>query len=51
VEVHLSDPSKREPFRHVNYLADIALESVVGRGPAGYSTALEILARHLADGS
>jgi 3-dehydroquinate dehydratase-2 len=25
VEVHLSDPSKREPFRHVNYLHDIAV--------------------------
>ena len=50
VEVHLSDPSKREPFRKVNYLADVALDSVVGQGPAGYITALEILARHLADG-
>jgi 3-dehydroquinate dehydratase-2 len=24
-EVHLSDPSTREPFRHVNFLRDIAL--------------------------
>ena len=30
VEVHLSDPATREPFRHVNYLADIALTSIVG---------------------
>ena len=30
VEVHLSDPSAREPFRQVNYLHDIALESIVG---------------------
>ena len=47
VEVHLTDPSKREPFRSVNYLEDIALASVVGKGAAGYSEALELLARHL----
>ena len=50
VEVHLTDPSKREPFRSVNFLADVALESVVGQGAKGYEVALEILARHL-DGS
>ena len=47
VEVHLTDPSKREPFRSVNYLEDIALTSVVGKGAAGYSEALDFLARHL----
>ena len=47
VEVHLTDPSKREAFRHVNFLEDIALESVVGQGAQGYSVAVEILARHL----
>src|SRR5664279_5613440 len=26
VEVHLSDPSQREPFRHINLLHDIAAE-------------------------
>ena len=45
VEVHLSDPSKREPFRHVNYLHDIAAESIVGLGATGYTVALEIVAR------
>ena len=44
VEVHLSDPSKREPFRHVNYLHDIAAETIVGRGAAGYTAALELVA-------
>jgi 3-dehydroquinate dehydratase II len=46
IEVHLTDPSTREPFRHVNYLHDIALESIVGRGAEGYQLALEALARH-----
>ena len=45
VEVHLSDPSKREPFRHVNFLTDIALTSYVGMGPKGYHLALEEIAR------
>lgn len=51
VEVHLTDPSKREPFRSVNFLADIALESVVGQGAAGYTVALEILNRKLGNRS
>ena len=46
IEVHLTDPSAREPFRHVNYLHDIALESIVGKGAEGYQLALEALARH-----
>ena len=47
VEVHLTDPSKREPFRQVNFLADVALESVVGQGAAGYSVALDLMSKHL----
>ncbi len=45
VEVHLSDPSRREAFRHVNYLHDIAAERIVGHGAAGYTMALEFIAR------
>jgi len=44
VEVHLSDPSTREPFRHVNFLSDIALMSIVGQGAKGYHVALEAIA-------
>ena len=36
IEVHLSDPSRREKFRRVNFLHDIALESIARRtGAAG----------------
>jgi 3-dehydroquinate dehydratase-2 len=45
VEVHLSDPATREPFRQVNFLADIAVESIVGLGSRGYALALEAIAR------
>jgi 3-dehydroquinate dehydratase-2 len=51
VEVHLSDPGQREPFRHVNFLHDVALESIVGQGARGYHLALDALARRFgADG-
>ena len=44
IEVHLSDPAKREPFRQVNLLHDIALQSIVGQGARGYHLALETIA-------
>ena len=44
VEVHLSDPDTREPFRQVNFLRDIAAVSIVGKGAAGYSIALDEIA-------
>jgi len=48
VEVHVSDPDRREEFRRVNYLRDIAAERVVGKGPAGYGLALEYVAGRVA---
>jgi len=45
VEVHLSDPATREPFRRVNFLEDVALARFVGMRSAGYHRALEELAR------
>jgi 3-dehydroquinate dehydratase-2 len=47
-EVHLSDPSTREAFRHVNYLADVAAGSFVGQGARGYHLALDAVAERLA---
>lgn len=44
IEVHLTDPAKREPFRSVNFLHDIAIESIVGHGAEGYMMALQSLA-------
>ena len=43
-EVHLTDPSTREPFRHVNFLHDVAVASIVGQGMRGYLLALEAIA-------
>jgi 3-dehydroquinate dehydratase II len=50
VEVHLSDPATREPFRQVNFLEDIAAARFVGQKSAGYHRALEELARRWAAG-
>jgi 3-dehydroquinate dehydratase-2 len=44
IEVHLSDPGTREAFRQVNFLHDIALESIVGQGAHGYDLALASIA-------
>jgi 3-dehydroquinate dehydratase II len=51
IEVHLSDPSTRESFRKVNFLSDVALESIVGQGETGYHLALESIARRVAEGT
>lgn len=51
VEVHLSDPDRREPFRQVNYLHDIAAERVAGKGAAGYAMALDLIAARTQDGT
>jgi len=50
IEVHLSDPATREPFRAVNFLHDIALESIVGQGAPGYTAALESIVRRVEAG-
>jgi 3-dehydroquinate dehydratase-2 len=43
-EVHLSDPWKRDAFRSVNFLHDIAAASIVGQGARGYLLALDGIA-------
>ena len=48
-EVHLSDPSTREPFRQVNFLRDVAAASIVGQGKRGYLLALDAIAATFED--
>ena len=47
VEVHLSDPDKREEFRRVNFLHDVAAAQFAGHGAASYTLALEFIAHRL----
>jgi 3-dehydroquinate dehydratase-2 len=41
IEVHLSDPETREPFRHLSYVGMAAIDCVKGLGPQSYIVALE----------
>lgn len=41
VEVHLSNLTRREGFRHHSYLSDLAVGTIVGLGTAGYRYALD----------
>ena len=44
IEVHLSDPAKREPFRHTSFLVDVCKQSITGLGAQGYILALDAAA-------
>lgn len=46
-EVHLSNPHRREPFRHTSYFTDLAVGLVCGFGPLSYGLALAGAIRHL----
>ncbi len=43
VEVHISDIYYREPFRAINYLKDVCVNSIVGKGLEGYKMAIDHL--------
>ncbi|HMN53104.1 MAG TPA: type II 3-dehydroquinate dehydratase [Sphingopyxis sp.] len=45
IEVHLSDPMQREPFRHVSYVGMAAAALFVGHGAQSYTLALDAAAR------
>ena len=45
IEVHLSNPHAREPFRHRSFVARAARGSIAGFGPLSYDLALDAAAR------
>ena len=47
IEVHLSNPHAREPFRHSSYVSDLAVGVVCGFGPLSYGLALAAAIRRL----
>jgi len=47
IEVHLSNPAAREPFRHVSTLAGVVNGSIAGFGPTSYLLALDAVRRLL----
>jgi 3-dehydroquinate dehydratase II len=48
IEVHISNPYKREPFRHTSYVSPVATGVICGVGAQGYSLAIEALASLIA---
>ena len=50
VEVHISDVSTREAFRHHSYVSLAAKHTIIGHGIDGYREGIEWLARELRAG-
>ena len=50
VEVHISNPNAREPWRHTSVVSPVADGSIMGFGGLGYLLALEAVARMLEPG-
>ncbi len=47
IELHLSNPNAREPWRHTSVVAPVAAGSIVGFGGLGYRMAVDALAELL----
>ena len=47
VELHLSNPAGREPFRHTSVLAPVAAGVIAGFGGLGYELAIDAVAQLL----
>ena len=45
IEVHLTDPGTREPFRHTDLIALASAQVIKGEGSRGYLLALDAAAR------
>lgn len=43
VEIHISDITKREPFRKTSLLTDVCARSIIGKGIKGYEEAVEYI--------
>lgn len=48
VELHISNPNAREPWRHTSVVAPVATGSIVGFGQQGYELAVRAVAAKLA---
>ena len=48
VELHISNPAAREPFRHTSTIAPVADGCIAGFGGLGYPLAIEAVARLIA---
>ena len=49
IEVHLSNPHAREPFRHTSFFSDLAVGVIAGFGADSYRYALDAAIARLGD--
>jgi 3-dehydroquinate dehydratase II len=49
IEVHISNPARRESFRHTSVVASVADGTIAGFGLLGYQLALQAIASMMAD--
>ncbi len=47
VELHLSDPKQREPWRHLSVVEPVAARTIAGHGGDGYRLAIDAVAELL----
>ncbi len=47
VEVHISNPLQREPFRHISYAGMACVKTIAGHGIEGYREAITFLKQYL----
>jgi len=47
IELHLSDPKAREPWRHLSVVEPVASATIAGKGGDGYRLAIEAVAAML----
>ncbi len=47
VEVHISDISERESFRHISYEAPYCIKQIKGKGFAGYIEAMDEIIKYV----
>lgn len=49
VEVHISNPNAREPWRHTSVVAPVASGSITGLGMHGYELAIAAVSRRMTE--
>ncbi len=47
VEVHISDPDAREPFRRISFIRAACIATIKGHGTDGYPEAIDLLIDYL----
>jgi 3-dehydroquinate dehydratase-2 len=50
IEVHISNPNAREPWRHTSVVSPVATGTIVGLGMHGYELAIAAVAQRLTAG-